>query len=134
MNVTVRPLVDGFAELASIVVLVNELTTCDSADDVLPACVPSPEYVAVTLCVPTVSVDVVSAAWLEPLSVPVPRSVAPSKKSTVPVAVGETVAVNVTVKPLVDGFAELASVVVVNELTTCDSADDVLPVCVPSPE
>ncbi len=65
------------------------------------------------LCVPTASVDVVSAAWLEPLSVPVPRSVALSKKLIAPVAAGATVAVNVTLWPGIDGFAELASVVVV---------------------
>jgi len=46
--------------------------------------------------------------------VPVPRVVVPFLKVTVPVAVdGDTVAVNVTEEPYVDGFSEDASVVVV---------------------
>ena len=46
----------------------------------------------------------------------------PSVKLTVPVgAVAVTVAVNVTLAPDVDGFSELASVVVLAAFTTCDS-------------
>jgi hypothetical protein len=52
---------------------------------------------------------------------------APSLKLTLPVGLLPTmVAVNVTLVPAVDGFFELASVVVVGagptELTTCDTA------------
>ena len=46
----------------------------------------------------------------------------PSVKLTVPVgAVAVTVAVNVTLAPEVDGLSELANVVVLAALTTCDS-------------
>ncbi len=47
----------------------------------------------------------------------------PLVKLTVPVgAIPVTDAVNVTLAPTADGFAELASVVVVADLTTCESA------------
>jgi hypothetical protein len=64
----------------------------------------------------------VSAMALQP-----PIELAPSLKLTLPVGlVPATVAVKVTLVPTVDGFFELASVVVVGvggaELTTCDSA------------
>ena len=50
---------------------------------------------------------------------PVPSVVLPSLKVTVPVAAeGETVAVNVTDDPYVDGFADEASVSVVLALFT----------------
>jgi hypothetical protein len=53
------------------------------------------------------------------LIAPVPSVVLPSLKVTVPVAAeGETVAVNVTDDPYVDGFADEASVSVVLALFT----------------
>ena len=86
-----------------------------------------------TLWVATLSALVVHAAVL---LLPLPAStmaeqppieLPPSLKLTLPVGLlPATVAVNVTLVPKVDGFLELASVVVVGvgpaELTTCDSA------------
>src|SRR5262245_3066066 len=62
---------------------------------------------------PTDSAAVESVA-VPPLSSAVPRELAPSKNCTLPVAAaGDTVAVNVTGCPDVDGFADEAIVVVV---------------------
>ena len=67
---------------------------------------------------PPARVEVLKVA-LPLLRVPVPRVVLPSLNVTVPVAAeGETVAVNVTEDPYVDGFAEDASVTVVLALFT----------------
>ena len=56
----------------------------------------------------------VEALALPPVSVALPSDVLPSKNCTVPVADdGETVAVNVTFWPYVDGFRLEATVVVV---------------------
>ena len=64
-------------------------------------------------------VPVGSATALQPLIV-VPLSVKP----TVPVGDNPvTVAVKVTLTPTIDGFAELASAVVLAVLTTCDSVE-----------
>lgn len=64
-------------------------------------------------CAPAVSVDVVNIA-VPLLRVLVPKVVLPSLNVTVPVAAdGETVAVNFTDEPYVEGFSEDASVVVV---------------------
>ena len=96
------------------------------------------------LCVATDSVDVEQAA-VRTLPLPAsataeqpPIEVTPSLKLTVPVGVVPvTVAVNVTLAPDVDGFNELASVVVVGVAavwTTCDSAalvDGLLPALPP---
>jgi len=73
---------------------------------------------------------------MPPLSVPVPIGLPPSRKVTVPVGVpapgatGETVAVNVTDWPKIEGFTD--EVTVVTELallTTCGLpvSDPVLP-------
>ena len=65
-----------------------------------------------------------------------PRLVVPSRKVTVPVGVpaaAVTVAVKVTVCPLVDGLREDMSVVVVLALTFWVSDDDVLDWKFPSP-
>jgi hypothetical protein len=74
-----------------------------SAPEVLLAKVALPEYLAVTECVPTASVDVVKVATAPPLSVPLPSVAVPSRKVTVPVGVPELldviVAVNVTGVP-----------------------------------
>ena len=68
-------------------------------------------------CVPTVSVDVVKVATPPLFKVPVPRTVVPSRKVTVPVGVPEVleviVAVNVTGVPLDAEAAELINAVVV---------------------
>jgi hypothetical protein len=50
--------------------------------------------------------------------VPVPRTVAPSRNVTVPVAPAGAVAVNVTDSPTVDGLADEASVISGAVLTT----------------
>jgi hypothetical protein len=83
----------------------------------------SPEYLAATLCVPTVSVVVVQAAVRE---LPLPAASAttaqfdidpaPSMKLMLPLGVlPVTVAVKVTLAPLAAGFAELTSVVIVDD-------------------
>ena len=78
---------------------------------------------------PIESTDVESDA-VPPLTVPVPSEVAPSKNCTVPVdAAGDTVAVNVTACPNVDGLGTDVSVVVVLiAFTVCVRTEDVLPV------
>jgi len=81
-------------------------TACDSTADPLPEYDPSPEYTAVIECVPVES-DVVAKLAEPPETVAEPRELPPSRKSTVPDAAdGETVAVNVTFCPNVDGFAD----------------------------
>ena len=81
------------------------------------------------LWLPTDSADVERDA-VPAFTVPVPSELAPSKNSTLPVAAaGETVAVNVTDCPDVDGFTDDASVVVllINEgFTVCVRTADVL--------
>jgi len=90
---------------------------------------------------PAAKAEVVNVA-MPPLSVPVPMGLPPSKNVTVPVGVpdpgatGETVAVNVTGCPAVDGFSDEVTVVVVFVLlTTCGLpvSDPVLPLKFPSP-
>jgi len=92
----------------------------------------------VILCVPVDSVEVVRAAT-PPLSVRAPNFVVPSMKLTVPtgvpVVVDFTVAVNVTVSPEVDGFADDTTFVVLPALLiTCESTVDVLVENVALPE
>jgi hypothetical protein len=73
----------------------------------------SPLKAAVMEWLPGPSVEVENDA-VPPLSVAVPIDAAPSKNCTVPVAAaGDTVAVNITVCPDVDGFTDDAIVVVV---------------------
>lgn len=108
VKVTVCPAVEGFSEEATAVVVGRPTTVCVSAAEVLPANVASPEYFAVIECEPAVSVEVVNVAC-PTLRVPVPMLVAPSKNVAVPVgvpAVAETVAVNVTDCPALDGFKD----------------------------
>jgi hypothetical protein len=99
-------------------VFVGAETVTDSAgDEVDAAKLVSPEYDAVIECAPTASVEVLNVAVPE-LSVPVPICVAPSLKVTVPVGLpdpdfGATVAVNVTVCPVVGVVADAASEVFV---------------------
>ena len=96
--------------------------TCVSGAELLGVFDPSPPKLALTLCVPGVSVDVVSVAtpairgWVANVA-------APSRKVTVPVGLDPvTVAVNVTACPAVDGFADEVSVVVVCALLTVTEA------------
>jgi hypothetical protein len=85
------------------------------------------------VCAPTASVVVAKVAMPVTLRVPVPRVVAPSLKVTVPEgvpllgAVALTVAVNVTLEPMSEGFDEEAMVVADAPLfTTCERLADVL--------
>jgi putative methionine-R-sulfoxide reductase with GAF domain len=78
-------------------------------------------------CTPDAKVESASAA--DPLATgAVPRDAAPSRNCTVPVAAaGDTVAVNVTDCPAVDGFTEEVSVTLEAALlTVCATAAEVL--------
>jgi len=85
-------------------------------------------------CFPTLSFDVESDAC-PPLTATVPNNFEPSRNRTVPVAAdGDTVAVNVTVRPFLDGLGVDVTVVVVLALSTvCRSTEEVLPVWLASP-
>ena len=94
----------------------------------------SPPYTAVIEWEATASVVVAKDAT--PLAiVPVPMVVAPSLKVTVPDAVaGETVAVNVTNAPKVDGLGDDVSAVAVGAWPmTSETTVDVLPWSFASP-
>src|SRR6185312_12356487 len=143
VNVTLVPTVEGFFELASVVVVGAGpalLTTCDKValfEVRLPA---SPPYEATILCVATDSVLVVHAAVL---LLPLPASATalqpaieapPSLKLMLPVgAMPTTVAVKVTLAPNVDGFFELASVVVLAALLTTWESTALLDALLPAP-
>jgi hypothetical protein len=108
------------------------LTFCDSTADVLVAKFVPPPYTAVIECVPSASVEIANVVFLL-LSVPVPSVVLPSLNVTVPAglpapgAIGVTVAVNVTVSPLMDGFNEDTTEIEVAALsTTSDNGAEVL--------
>lgn len=77
-----------------------------------------PEKTAVIPIVPAARLLVVKVAMPEEFTVPVPTSVSPLKKLTVPVGVllgaGETVAVKVSGCPTVPGLATVLNVVVVD--------------------
>ena len=88
-------------------------TSWISTAEVLAAWVESPLYFPVIEWDPAERADVETLA-LPPLRVALPSDVPPSKNCTVPVADdGETVAVNVTFWPYVDGFRLEVTVVVV---------------------
>ena len=93
-------------------------TVSVNAAELDPPKTPPPAYVAVIVCVPAASEDVVSVAT-PPLNVPVPRLVEPSRKVTVPAGepyvdtAGVTVAVNVTAVPVPAEAPLLVSAVVV---------------------
>ena len=81
---------------------------------------------------PAVSAEVEKVATPEPLSVPVPSVVVPSRKVTVPVAVpgvlSDTVAVKVIEVPKVDGLTEVTTALVVLALfTVCVRIEELLP-------
>jgi hypothetical protein len=115
------------------------VTVTVTAGDVLPASLLSPPYIAVTECAPSASVDVVNVATPAPFNVPVPSTVAPSIKVTVPVGTPlpgfcVTVAVKVTLVPTFT-FAALAIRVVdvCARLTVTTTAFDVLAALFVSP-
>src|SRR5207247_3355325 len=118
VNFTDCPNTDGFNEELTDVV-VPYFTVCVSVGVVLPVKFPSPPYDAVIEWEPTASVLVTNVPWPEPSRVPVPRTVEPSLKVTVPVGVpapglfAVTVAVNVTACPDSDGLAEEVTTVAV---------------------
>ena len=110
-------------------------TFCASGAEVLVTKLTSPLYVAVIDCTPAASAPVVQVAVPAADTVWAPHpamSTPPSWKSTVPVrvpaagAVAFTVAVKVTLTPVLDGLSDDTIVVVVAPwLTTCVSVDDV---------
>src|ERR1039458_4899888 len=90
------------------------LTTSERGGDVLvlPRKLPEPEYRALTRCVPVVRVLVLNDAWPETSTGIEARTTTPSKKVTFPVGVPEpdvTVAVKVTLCPLLAGLTELGT-------------------------
>ncbi|HKF49957.1 MAG TPA: hypothetical protein VKB38_21520 [Terracidiphilus sp.] len=131
VSVTLVPVVvDVDEDVSAVVVAVNDdVTVMLTALDVLVAKVVDPPYTAVTECVPAVENEVASVAFPE-LSVPVPSDVDPSRNVTVPVAAeGETVAVSVTLVPVVVDVEEDVSAVVVDvndDVTVMLTALDVL--------
>ena len=110
------------------------MTTCETADEVLPAKLPSVLYTAVMLCgLPATDSAVVLKVATPPLRVPVPNVAAPSLNVTVPVGVpapgatAATVAVNVTDWPNTEGLAdEVSEVVVLAMVTVCETVLEVL--------
>ena len=100
VKVTLCPAVDGFAEELTDVLLALLPTVCVSTAEVLGRKVPSPRYAAVIECEPGANVEIDSVACCPMSSVPVPITVMPSRKVTVPAGVpGEallTVAVRTT--------------------------------------
>ena len=100
----------------------------------------SPPYTAVMECSPTLRPEVEYVATPEAFNMPLPRTVAPSLKVTVPVGVFEpfvvTVAVNVTDEPADAGFALDTTVVVVLDevaVTVSTTAGEVLRALLASP-
>jgi len=78
------------------------------------------------LRLPAAKAEVVNAAWLLPFSVPLPMLAMPFLNVTVPLAGGDTVAVNVTGSPTLDGFKlELKAVVELALSMVCSKGADV---------
>jgi hypothetical protein len=120
VNVTLCPLVTCIAELETVVtvpILAGATTVTDTALEVDPEKLASPEYITVIVCIPIESVLLLTDPD-PPLSVAIPSDAAPSKNVIVPVgvpepAVGVTTALNTTLCPLVTCIAEAESAVVV---------------------
>jgi hypothetical protein len=132
VKVTNCPAVAGFGTTVKVVVVtVSALTVTLRAAEVEPANPGLPENTAVRLNTPAGRLLVVNVATPEELTVPLPNSVPPLKKFTVPngvpVGAGVTVAVNVTGCPAVAGFGATTNVVVVTvwALTCTITADEV---------
>lgn len=109
------------------------LTVCVNAAEVLAMNVASPEYFAVIECDPAVRVEVAKVACAVASRAPVPSVLVPSRNVTLPVGVPAdalvTAAVKVTACPVVAGFAEDVTVVVVLAVATvtlCASAGETL--------
>ena len=121
VKVTACPLLEGFGEEASAVVVDAFFTVCAKALDVLAAKFADPLYTAFIEWAPAASAEVVSVA-VPPLSATVPNGEAPSSKVTIPVGVPApdvTLEVIVTDCPKVDGFLDEATEVAVGAgLTT----------------
>ena len=119
VKVTDWPVVEGFAEEATtvVVVAVGWLTACDTAAEVLLMKLMSPWYAAVIECVPNAREEVEKLACPAEFSVPEPIVEVPSLKRTAPVGVVATAVFTVAVKvmdwPTPAGLADEASVVVV---------------------
>jgi hypothetical protein len=136
INETLAPVVPVAGPVSIVVVEMSAaaFTVCVSAGEVSAAKFVSPLYCAVIECDPGVSAVVDNVAFPPAPTVPIPREVAPSKNVTVPVIVPavaeETVAVNVTLAPVVDGFkADVTTEVVaafVPAFTVSVSAGEVL--------
>ena len=117
VKVTEAPTAAGFELEASAVVSGDgaAVMVCVNTVEVLAALLLSPPYAAVIECAPAARLDVENLA-IDPLRVPVPRVVVPSRKVADPVGAMEplpvTVAVKVTETPTAAGFELEASVIV----------------------
>jgi hypothetical protein len=133
VNVTACPDFDGFKDDASAVLDDALFTVCAGPTPVEALKFVSPTYVPWIECVPTPRLDTVAVALPIALSTPVARVRVPSRNVTVPVGVPEpgefadTVIVNVTGCPNMDGFTDVVIVMVVASwLMVCDSVALVL--------
>jgi hypothetical protein len=112
INETLAPVVPAAGPVNIVVVAMSAaaFTVSVNAGEVSPAKFASPPYCAVIECDPCASADVINVAFPPAPTVLIPREVAPSKNVTVPVIVPavaeETVAVNGTLAPVVDGFRD----------------------------
>ena len=119
VSVTLSPKTGAPGENVTVVVVDAVVTGTETTGETLDVKVASPEYAAVIEVVATGSVVRSREATPRSLSVPVPREVVPLKNSTVPVgvpatlAMGVTVAVNVTSCPKTGAAGENVSAVVV---------------------
>src|SRR5579875_498112 len=123
------------ADAESVVAVAILSTVWFSSFEVLWAKSPLPENFAVTWYDPAAKEDVVSVA-LPPDKAAVPSARVPFSNVTVPVAVaGDTVALNVTGSPTVEGSCEDWRAVEVGAWsTTCFRMADVLDLSFASPE
>jgi len=140
VNVTLWPMVIWFEEAVSNVVVATGVcvTTTLTALDTELLSLLSPPYEAVIGCVAAGNELVLNAATPLAFKVPVPRIVAPSRNVTVPVGTllpdcGETVAVKVTLCPVLMAVAELARTVLVAEVMVTVTGCEVEPASSESP-
>lgn len=126
VKVTFCPNTEGFAVELTETVLVSWFTTCGDAESspLLGRKLPSPEYDAVIVWLPSPSEEMVNVACPEESVTPEANVVDPSVKIAVPVGVPAagatalTVAVKVTVWPKTDGCVEEVIVVVLEAMLT----------------
>jgi hypothetical protein len=127
---------DGFNEEVNVTIGMTLTTVCTTGVEMAAVSVASPLYAAVTECVPTERLEVVSAAAPPRVRVTgLPKGVVPSRNVTVPVAeAGVTVAANVTACPAFEGLTEdVSPTAAVTLLTTCTTGVDVLEAVLTSP-